>query len=113
MAAWCFEIERANGWTKKIVDKRIINERIAEDRAIYEFLKNGGYTKEEVEITTYADLSIKLNDIVRIKAYNYKIPLNIAQDRFIVKGIRYSYKRNEALMTLRCVRYNTNENNAM
>jgi hypothetical protein len=97
-----FEIER-QGTAKEIKDEYITDETIATERAKAEFLENG-YTKQEVEFTTYfTDISI--NDIIRIYAPSYRIPSALNKDRFIVKSIKHYFDNGTLKTKIKAVRY--------
>jgi len=81
-----YEIDR-NGESKEISDNFIIDEITAEKRAIAEFLEYG-YNRQVVEFTTYFT-DLKINDIIKVSAPDYRVPKELNKDRFIIKNIKH------------------------
>jgi len=98
-----YEIDR-NGESKEINDNFIVDETTAEKRAIAEFLEFG-YDKQEIEFTTYF-VDLKINDIIKVSAPDYRVPKELNKDRFIIKNIKHYISAKGYIKTkIKAVRY--------
>jgi len=95
-----FEVDR-EGETKKIKDEFLINESLAERRAIAEMLES---KKQEVEFSTFF-IPLKINDIISISAPSRRIPKELNKDRFIVKEVTHYFKAGYIRTKIKAVRY--------
>jgi len=97
-----FEIER-DGSVKTIKDDFITDENTAQLRAIAEFLEYG-YNKQVVEFETYF-VDVNINDIIKVYAPSYRVPVELNKDRFIVKNVKHYFKNSEIRTRIKAVRY--------
>ena len=95
-----FEVAR-DGKTKEIKNEFLINESLAEKRAIAEMLES---KKQEVEFSTFF-IPLKINDIISISAPSRRIPKELNKDRFIVKEVTHYFKNGYIKTKIKAVRY--------
>lgn len=92
-----------NGSTKSISDKDLNSIESATGYATKEFLLNGTDV-QTVTFQTYAR-GLNVNDIISIILPEYKIPVNLTKNAFIVRKIVTLYVGAKALDTITGVRY--------